>query len=227
MDKPVKGYVTVTEGDYASVIISDTGIGISPDDTERIFEPFYTKKVMGRSGTGLGMAVVWGTMKDHNGYIDVQSTVGKGTTFTLYFPVTRQELDKNTSPLPMEAVMGHGERVLVVDDVEEQREVATKMLTRLGYATISASSGEEAVEYLRDNSVDLVVLDMIMSPGIDGLDTYKKILELHPEQKAIIVSGYSETKRLKEAQRCGAGAYVKKPYLIEKIGLAAKTTLEA
>ncbi len=100
------------------------------------------------------------------------------------------------------------------------------MLRKLGYSVTSVSSGEEAVEYLKNNSVDLLVLDMIMDPGIDGLETYKKILKLYPGQKAIIASGFSETPRVKEAIKLGAGAYVTKPYLIEKIGLAVKEELE-
>jgi len=89
LDKPIKGYDNIREGDYAVLTVSDTGEGISEEDLKRIFEPFFTKKKMGRSGTGLGMAVVWGTVKDHRGYIDIQSTLGQKTTFTLYFPVTR------------------------------------------------------------------------------------------------------------------------------------------
>jgi len=181
---------------------------------------------MGRSGTGLGMAVVWGTVKDHKGYIDVQSTEGKGTTFALYFPVSREELAKDKSPVSIEDYMGKGESVLVVDDVEEQREIASRILKKLGYSVTSVSSGEEAVDYLKNNSADLLVLDMIMDPGIDGLETYKRILELHPGQKAIIVSGFSETERVKEAQRLGAGAYVKKPFLLEKIGIAVRDELD-
>jgi CheY-like chemotaxis protein len=180
---------------------------------------------MGRSGTGLGMTVVWGTVKDHEGCIDVKSTKGKGTTFTLYFPVTRKELPKDKSLLSIEDYMAKGESVLVVDDVEEQRDIASRILKRLGYSVTSVSSGEEAVNYLKDNSADLLVLDMIMDPGIDGYETYKRILKFHPKQKAIIVSGFSETKRVKEAQRLGAGAYVKKPFLLRKIGLAVRDEL--
>jgi len=226
INKPIRGYDNVEEGDYIILRVSDTGVGISPKDIERIFEPFYTKKVMGRSGTGLGMAVVWGTVKDHKGYIDVQSTEGKGTTFTLYFPATRQELVKNQASLAIEDYMGKGDSILVVDDVKEQREIAFTILSELGYSVTIVSSGEEAVDYMKNNSADLLILDMIMDPGIDGLDTYKRILKLHPNQKAIIASGFSETDRVKEAQRLGAGAYVKKPYLLEKIGLAVRDELE-
>ncbi len=226
IDRPVIGYDHVKEGDYVVLRVSDTGVGISKKDRERIFEPFYTKKVMGRSGTGLGMTVVWGTLKDHNGYIDIQSTKGKGTTFTLYFPVTRKELPKDKSLLAIEDYMAKGESILVVDDVKEQREIASTMLKRLGYSVTSVSSGEEAVDYLKDNSADLLILDMIMDPGIDGLETYRRILEFHAKQKAIIVSGFSETKRVEEAQRLGAGAYVKKPLLLERIGVAVREELD-
>ncbi|MBL7178270.1 MAG: PAS domain S-box protein [Desulfobacteraceae bacterium] len=251
IDRPIRGYDHVDEGDYVVVTVSDTGIGISKKDMNRIFEPFYTKKIMGRSGTGLGMAVVWGTVKDHNGYIDVESTEGKarpprlsesdppalqaralragggqGTTFTLYFPVTREELAIDKSLLSIEDYMGKGESILIIDDVEEQRDIASGMLKKLGYSVTSVSSGEEAIEYMKDNSVDLLLLDMIMDPGIDGLDTYKRILKLHPKQKAIIASGFSETDRVKEAKRLGAGAYVKKPYVLEKIGVVIKEELE-
>jgi len=224
IDRPIRGYDNVKEGDYVVLTISDTGTGISPDDIEKIFEPFYTKKKMGRSGTGLGMAVVWGTVKDHNGYIDVQSTEGRGTTFTLYFPVTRKSLE-DRSEISLKDYIGRGEAILVVDDVEEQRQIASGMLKELGYSVVSVSSGEEAVEYLKTNKVDLLLLDMIMDPGMDGLDTYKKILEIHPKQKAIIASGFSETDRVKELQSLGAGAYIRKPFLLEKIGIAVKEEL--
>ena len=226
IDGPIRGYDNIEEGDYVALMVSDTGVGISSEDMERIFEPFYTKKVMGRSGTGLGMAVVWGTVKDHNGHIDIQSTQGKGTTVTLYFPVTRKELPKDKSVSSIEDYLGKGESILVVDDVKEQREVAAGILNRLGYSVTSVSSGEEAVDYMKSNSADLLVLDMIMEPGIDGLETYKKILEFHPGQRAIIVSGFSETERVKEAQRLGAGDYLRKPYLLEKIGLAIRAELD-
>jgi len=225
IDRRIRGYDDVKEGDYVVLTISDTGTGISPDDIEKIFEPFYTKKKMGRSGTGLGMAVVWGTVKDHNGYIDVQSTEGKGTTFTLYFPVTREKLPEDQSSLTVDSYSGNGESILVIDDVEEQRKIASGLLKELRYSVVSVSSGEDAVEYLKTNKVDLLVLDMIMDPGMDGLDTYKKILEIHPGQKAIIASGFSETDRVKAVQSLGAGAYIRKPFLLEKIGVAVKEEL--
>jgi two-component system cell cycle sensor histidine kinase/response regulator CckA len=225
IDKPIRGYDDIEEGDYVTLRVSDSGIGIPAHDIERIFEPFYTKKAMGRSGTGLGMAVVWGTVKDHKGYIDVQSVEGKGSTFVIYLPASRQELSREEMPLSIEDYMGNGERILVVDDVEEQRDIASRVLQKLGYSVKSVSSGEEAVDYMKNNSADLLVLDMIMDPGIDGLETYKRILQLHPHQKAIIASGFTESKRVKEAQKLGAGAYVKKPYLLEKVAVAIREEL--
>ena len=224
--KRIKGYDEIEKGDYVTLTVTDTGIGISSEDMEKIFEPFYTKKKMGRSGTGLGMAVVWGTIKDHKGHIDVQSTEGEGTTFTLYFPATSQKLTQDTHPSFTEEYMGKGESILVVDDVKEQRELAFSILSELGYSVTTASNGEEAFEYVWNNKVDLLLLDMIMDPGIDGLDTYRHIHELRPHQKAIIMSGFSETERVKEAQRLGAGAYLRKPYLSEEIGRAVRAELD-
>ena len=226
LDKPIGGYDEIRKGDYVVLSVSDTGGGIPEADLKRIFEPFYTKKVMGRSGTGLGLAVVWGTVKDHDGYINVQSEEGKGSTFTLYFPVAREGIPAEHEPVPIADYMGKGESILIVDDVTEQRELATEMLAKLNYGISSVASGEEAVLYLKSHPCDLVILDMIMDPGMDGLDTYKKVLEIFPKQKAIIVSGFSESKRVHAAQALGAGAYVRKPYIIEKLGLAVRMALD-
>ncbi|SLM30102.1 putative Sporulation initiation phosphotransferase F [Desulfamplus magnetovallimortis] len=122
--------------------------------------------------------------------------------------------------------MGNNETVMIIDDVAEQIEIATVILKKLGYRAVSASSGEEAITYLKSASVDILILDMVMEPGMDGLDTYKKILEIHPGQKAVIVSGYAENNRVKQLQRLGATHYVKKPYTIDKIGKALKEALE-
>ncbi len=227
LDLPVSGYDHVEAGEYVILTVADQGEGISKTDLPRIFEPFYTKKVMGRSGTGLGMAVVWGAIQDHKGYIDVQSVLGEGTCFTLYFPMTRQELRDQDTPVPVASYRGRGETILVVDDIEEQRVIAKVLLERLNYTVATASSGEKAIAYVRENPVDLLLLDMIMQPGIDGLDTYRSILVHRPGQKAVIASGYAETSRVKEAVSLGAGPYVKKPYSIEKIGLAVRKALQA
>ena len=226
LDKPISGYDEVKEGDYVVLTVSDTGEGIPGADMKRIFEPFYTKKVMGRSGTGLGLAVVWGTVKDHLGYINVESEENKGTTFSLYFPVTREEATPEQVSVSASEYIGNGESILVVDDVKEQRELATMMLTKLNYSVVSVPGGEEAVKYMEEHPSDLIVLDMIMDPGMDGLETYRRILEIHPKQKAIIVSGFAENERVTQAQALGAGTYVKKPYVLEKLGLAVRKELD-
>ena len=225
LDKPISGYETIEEGEYVCLTVADTGMGISPADLDKIFEPFYTKKVMGRSGTGLGMSVVWGTVKDHQGYIDIESALDNGTKFTIFFPGVRKKLTETEPLQKINDYIGQGESILVIDDVEEQRIIAGGMLEKLGYMVRSVASGEEAVKYMENKSVDLIILDMIMDPGIDGLETYERILKLHPQQKAVIASGYSETERVKMALNLGANTYLKKPYLLDKVGLAVRAAL--
>ena len=225
VDRPLRGYDDVKTGEYVVLSVSDDGSGIPSDDLERIFEPFYTKKIMGRTGTGLGLAVVWNTVQDHKGYIDVTSDKN-GTKFQLYFPITRDEISGKDLPLQINDYKGNGEMILVVDDVESQREISCKMLDMLNYNTEAVSSGEEAVEYLKGHTADLILLDMIMEPGLNGRETYERIIRIHPHQKAIIVSGYAETDQVKEAQKLGAGKYIKKPLTLEKIGMGVKEELE-
>lgn len=213
------------EGDYAVLRVTDTGIGIPPEDLQRIFEPFFTKKKMGRSGTGLGMAVVWGTVEDHRGAIDVQSTEGRGTVITVFLPATRESCPLRSAAVPLDALRGSGEKVLVVDDMKEQREIAVNIIGQLGYDVRAVESGEQAVELLRHEKVDLLVLDMIMDPGIDGLETLHRVKQLHPHQKAIITSGYAETERVRIAQQLGAGCYLKKPYTVQNLAAAIKAEL--
>ncbi|BBO89284.1 response regulator [Desulfosarcina ovata] len=225
IDRPLKKYDDVNIGEYAVISVSDDGKGISHKDLERIFEPFYTKKIMGRSGTGLGLAIVWNVLLDHDGYIDVKSGPNDGTVFELYFPITREAITGKNLSLSIDDYFGNGETILIIDDVESQREISSDMLNKIGYHTVSVSSGEDAVEYMKNHSVDLLLLDMIMDPGIDGRETYKRIIEIHPNQKAVIVSGYAETEAVKKTQNLGAGNFVKKPFTIEKIGLAVKQEL--
>ena len=225
VDKSIKGYSDVNEGEYAVLSVLDDGPGISPTDLKRIFEPFYTKKKMGRSGTGLGLAVVWNVVQDHKGYIDVKSNEN-GTTFELYFPITREEISAKDLSIPIKDYQGNGETILVVDDVASQREIACEVLNTLGYKAKDVSSGEDAVEYLKENTVDLILLDMIMDPGINGRETYEQIIKIHPNQKAIIVSGFAETDAVREAQKLGAGQYLKKPITLEQIGLAVREELD-
>lgn len=211
-------------GEYAVLTVKDTGEGISDEDISRIFEPFYTRKKMGKSGTGLGLAVVWNSIQDHKGGIKVQSSV-KGTAFELYFPITRDKIKISRDEFNMDDLKGCGEIILVVDDEPRQQEIATQLLEVLGYNAVSVSSGEEAVEYLKSNTVDLLLLDMIMAPGMNGRETYEQIIRLHPDQKAVIASGFSKTSDVKALLKKRAGRYIRKPYMLNDLALAVKKTL--
>ncbi len=215
----------IPPGRYLTLSVADDGVGIPSEDLQRIYEPFFTSKKMGRSGSGLGMTVVWGTVEDHKGTILVDSRPNGGTRFKLFFPVPEAAASPIEKIPAADDYMGGGESVLVVDDVATQRIIAARMLEKLGYRPVTVPSGEEAIDYLRNTRVDILVLDMIMSPGIDGLETYRRVLEIHPGQKAIIASGYSETDRVREVLRLGAGGYLKKPYLKDDLGRALKKEL--
>lgn len=225
LEKPVSGYDHVLSGDYLVLSVEDEGLGIEEEDMKRIFEPFFTKKVMGRSGTGLGMAVVWGTVQDHDGYIDVISSPDIGTRFDLYLPLSFEKIIVNSGAHDIGKLKGSGETILIVDDVEQQREIAASALERLGYSAVSVPSGEAAVEYLKKNHADVILLDMIMDPGIDGLETYRRIKAFKKDQKAIISSGFSQTEQVKQTMELGAGQYIKKPYTVHNIGKAIKKEL--
>ncbi len=224
LEEPLKGYADVRRGEYAVLTVSDDGTGISSKDLERIFEPFYTKKIMGRSGTGLGLTVVWNTVQEHNGYINVINK-GKGTQFELYFPATRAALTEGKEEIPPARCMGKGERILLVDDEARQREIGSALLTKLGYAVETVESGEEAIACLKERSTDLIVLDMVMPQGMNGLETYQEIIKIHPGQKAVIASGYAETSDVETAQKLGAGKFIRKPYTLGSIGVAVRETL--
>ena len=225
LDDAAIKHAEIPAGEYVQLEIADNGSGISEEDINKIFEPFYTKKVMGRSGTGLGLAVVWGTVMDHAGHIEVKSDGRHGSTFTLYFPVSLDDIQPHTQKPEATKYVGHGERILIVDDIEEQREIASGILSTLGYTVAAVASGEEAIDYLKNNPADLVILDMLMPPGMDGLVTYQQILDIRPGQKAIIASGFAETDRVKKALDLGVGQFIKKPYSIGDVGLAVKKEL--
>lgn len=227
LTEPVGDYDAVEKGEYAVLKVVDTGAGIPTKFLHKIFEPFFTKKEMGKSGTGLGLAVVWGTINDHHGYIDVKSVEGKGTTFSVYLPVTEKLLSRADAPKSLQDLMGNKEKVLIIDDSRSQRDIATVMLKKLNYVVAAVASGEEAIVYLQEKSSDLLLLDMILENGIDGLETYEKILQFKPGQKAIITSGYAETGRVRKALRIGASSYLKKPYSLVELGEAIKTELRS
>ncbi len=226
VERPVDSKNLVKKGDYTVISVVDSGSGISQEDLVHIFEPFYTKKVMGRSGTGLGLSVVWNTVQDHDGAITVQNSE-QGTRFDLYLPATGKPLAIAAEHLCADDLKGQGEHILVVDDESLQRKVAGDLLSSLGYNISKVVSGEEAVEFVEKQPVDLVILDMIMDPGMNGRQTYEEMIKLRPGQKALIVSGFSETDDVKLAQQAGAGVFIKKPYTLNRIGLAVQQELLA
>ncbi len=226
LDVPCVGYITIPPGDYAVMSVADTGPGIAEADLEHIFEPFYTKKKMGRSGTGLGLAVVWGVVRDHKGLIDVSSGDTKGTRFDLYLPSARDFIP-DADPIPSTGnVKDKKASVLVVDDVAEQREVATALLEALGYHVQAVPSGEAAIQVLEQQSVDLLLLDMVMDPGIDGLETFQQALMIHPFQRAVIASGYTKSDRVEKALALGAASFLRKPYLMQDLANAVREALK-
>ena len=210
-------YETIEPGEYTFLRVQDNGSGIAADDLPHIFDPFFSKKVMGRSGTGLGLTVVWNTVHDHDGFIDVQ-TSNNGTSFTLYFPITKDRPADNRLVSSLHACTGQGERILVVDDQQNQREIARSLLARLGYQVYTVASGEEAVEFIKQHMVDLVLLDMVMEPGINGCQTYERIIQHRPDQKAIIISGYSSDDNMAQARKLGIHHFLKKPYTLHDLG---------
>jgi len=222
VNTPITGHLPVEPGQYTVLTVSDCGPGIKEKDLQHIFEPFYTKKVMGKSGTGLGLAVVWNTMRDHFGGIIVESD-DKGTSFSLYFPASG-DMIADTQESEQE-VLGRGEHILVVDDEPELRDIACQLLEKLGYRANSVSSGEEAIEYVRTQSVDIILLDMLMEPGINGRQTYEEIVKIYPEQPALIASGFSVDSEVRKTLELGAYQFIKKPYTSAQLGLAIREAL--
>jgi len=211
-------------GDYVVLSLSDTGHGIKQEDMDHIFEPFYTKKVMGKSGTGLGLAVVWSSMLDHGGNITLESSE-KGTAFHLFFPAIYQQIMVKDTQTTIEELLGNGESILVVDDEPQQLDIAGWILQKLNYKVHCVDSGKAAIAYMEHGHADLILLDMIMEPGLDGLQTFERIVQLHPGQKALIVSGFAESNNIRLAQGLGVRGYIKKPYSIEQLGQAVKDEL--
>lgn len=210
--------------EYVVVHISNNGPPIAKEDLPHIFEPFFTKKNLGNSGTGLGLTIVWTTMQELSGTVTIQSD-NTQTTFSLYFPAFREEkrvvqkVDTTLAPtLPSGSV-------LIIDDEKQLRDIGQRMFAHLGYQTYLASSGEEAVTFLKNNCVDLLFLDMQMPPGINGYQTYQQICALHPRQPAIIVSGYTTDENIKKSQQLGPVGFIKKPYSFQDLEQSVREIL--
>lgn len=223
-DSPESADSRLSAGEYVVLRVFDNGPGISSDDIEHIFEPFYSRKIMGRSGTGLGLTIVSNTVKDHGGTVTVTSDEN-GTTFELYFPADRDTMVESAHSPQEDHIRGDNEYVLVVDDELLQRNIASELLNALDYRVMTAASGKEAVELIRETSFDLVILDMIMSPGINGRATYEEIVKIRPGQRAVIATGFSADDEVKKAQAQGVGGIIHKPYTLHEFGLTVKSVL--
>lgn len=221
------GPLNTVENDLEWIIlrVQDSGSGIAENDLEHIFDPFYSKKVLGRSGTGLGLTIVWNTMEDHKGKVTAENTL-KGTCFRLSFPVIKGHILQQEDSAPTELLSGNQEHILVVDDEPQLRDLSSQMLRTMGYIVHDVASGEEAIAFLKETPVDLLVLDMLMEPGMNGAQTYEEIIKLYPAQKAIITSGFSESGIVKKALKLGASRFIKKPYSVSHLSQVVKETLE-
>ncbi len=214
----------VPKGEYVKLSVSDTGSGIPYEIMPKIFDPFFTTKTAeGVRGSGLGLSVVHSVIEDHGGFIDFESAPGEGTSFYIYFPITRESVEATATS----GAMGGSEKILIVDDDSTQREVARVLLSKLGYKTETADSGEQALKLMENHhDYDIVVLDMIMPGGMHGAETYEKMLELNSDQKAIIVSGYAESDQVNKAMKLGASAFIRKPVTIKLLGRTVRKALD-
>ena len=220
---PYRGYEVIPPGEYSVLTVADTGVGIEKHHIEHIFKPFYSnKKIDDNKGTGLGLTIIQHTMRDHYGYIDIRQGA-TGSIFELYFPVIAQQESLIQEPTSLDTMLGEGETILIVDDVKEQREIITSVLNRLGYQTASVTCGEEAIEYIKKNPVDLILLDMVMSPGINGYQTLKEIRDINPEQKTVITSGEVNHPDRIKTEKLGVSRYLAKPV---SLSLLAKSIQE-
>jgi signal transduction histidine kinase/ActR/RegA family two-component response regulator len=220
LDEDPGGFEAFSPGDHLELTVADDGPGIPQADLPRIFEPFLSNKP--GSGHGLGLALVQLTVREHGGAVSI-STSPEGTTFKVLLPAKLAGPERPAAS--REQLKGRGQKILVVDDVDIQRKLAQKMLKSLGYDPHAVSSGEEAVDFLRDHDVDLIILDMIMDPGINGRQTYEAILSFKPWQKAIIASGMAESDEVLRAQSLGASQFVSKPYTLDEIAGAVHKAL--
>lgn len=225
LDAPFGQYETVNTGEYVKVSISDTGSGIPRSIMDRIFDPFFTtKRASKQRGSGLGLSIVHGIVKDHGGYIDLESEVGKGTTFYVYIPTHREIAIGEAEPTPEH----HKETILVVDDDVLQVTMLCDMLKIMGYQASGALSGEEAISMVRDQKrrYDLVILDMILPFGPNGLATFKVLRSINADQKVILMSGFAHAStQVMEAQALGAGIYLHKPIESRRLAAAVHKTL--
>lgn len=208
----------IKPGNYILLSVSDTGCGMDAKTVEHIFEPFYTTKELGK-GTGLGLSIVYGIVKSHDGHITCYSKPDEGTTFRLYFPVLEaKSREERAERKEEEKIVGGSETILMVDDEKTLLDLGHDMLGEHGYTTISAETGEKAIEIYKteQDRIDLVILDIGM-PGMGGYKCLKELLKIDPDIRVIIATGYSADATVKELQEAGAKDFIGKPYQLNKM----------
>jgi CheY-like chemotaxis protein len=210
-------------GDYVLLTVTDTGIGMDPKTVERIFEPFFTTKELGR-GTGLGLASVYGIVKGHGGYVDVESEKGRGTTFKIYLPASKKEVYKTIEPSD-HISRGTG-TILLIDDEEMVLEVGQKLLKAMGYRVLIAREGREAIEVYKRHreTVDLVLLDIIM-PNMKGGEVFDCLREINPNIKVLLSSGYSIDGEASKILERGGKGFIQKPFDMERVSETIRAIL--
>ncbi|MCA9873562.1 MAG: PAS domain S-box protein [Anaerolineales bacterium] len=214
-------------GQWICLEVTDNGIGIPHDVLPRIFEPLFTTKERGK-GTGLGLAQVHGIIKQHQGYVGVESIVGEGTTFRLYFPALLEALPVQSQPVDMNLMRGNGQTILVVEDEEITREAICAILETYNYRTIASADGEEALrlfDYFA-NDIALVLSDMVM-PGMTGAELYARLHEKSPDIKMLIITGYPFAEEDRQALRHAIVGWIPKPFDVEHIVAAIQEALTA
>ena len=208
-----EGYESIPAGAYVVFKADDRGPGMGSEQVQHIFEPFYSNKKSGSSGLGLGLTVVYNAVHAHDGYVDVESVPGHGTSFNVYFPRPTETVV--TPAAPDEQPLNHecdfaGKTLLLIDDVDTQRIYASRILKTMGFDVTTASGGHQGLELLDQAAYDAVIIDMVMA-DMDGLETLKNIRRKHPTQRCFMASGFSQNSRVQEALQQGASAFLKKP----------------
>ena len=210
-----QNHLDIRPGRYVLLTVTDTGHGMDRATAEHIFEPFYTTKEIGK-GTGLGLASVYGIVKEHDGYINCYSEVGQGTVFKIYLPANSRADDNRVKAISAKPLEGGHETILLVDDEESIRDFATEALKKFGYSVLTGASGEEALKVYCSHTarIDLVIMDIGM-PGMGGHRCLEKLIQIDPGVKIIIASGYSIDGQVKQALEAGAAGYIGKPYRVD------------